>query len=760
MGKDKPFVVFVLGATASSKSKIAEALAEKYDGELVNCDSMQVYKGLRIATNQDIDCTVTTHCINYVDPVASNQYHLNRFQDDACCAIDDIVSRGKLPIVVGGTHFYALSLLWDLESPDIITSGRSDLTNEELHAIIVEHEPDASVRYNIGDRRKLIRAVAMIEEGLSLDEFDIDRIRERRPRYHSLVLFTKTDMSVLETRITRRCDEMLDEGLLEELIQYTELYMTTTGDHTLDNVKEYECGLTQSIGFKEYLPFLKAYFRHDEPVQYHKKVISECLKTHVRNTVKFARVQIKQAALFEETGIPFLFIDTTSALMGQSSFKDVIDGVCTEVEAIGESDIDMNAIAEANEVKARRRLMKKSVMCDICGVEYPGIDENAHLNSRKHKNALKRIRELDDPDASDVLTVLRRMVSIPTVSGDLDMYKLFIKYVTNICNHYEWEYEIVFDYAIHITFEADVLPEDGKSAIFYGHYDVVPPGQGWSVDPFDSVLKKGKLYGRGTQDMKCVLAALVTTFAKRDFELMRTIHVLMVPDEEIGGFKPLFRDEAGSDFLNGLNPCVWIDEGFPGHDSVVLCDGEVSPCWVKGVFRGPQVHGSTISDELASTKLRKLITCLDNHEELHYNFVHLNSPLIANNVVPPSLEFQIDARVQPGHDLLKLYTDIEDCFGENDEIEYLDRSMLNPRSERTPTFDLIQESIRLLGTNVTLSTFPACTDARFARQQGIPAYNVSYQPGEPVLAHQKDECLSVRNLIDSLEFYKHILKNI
>ncbi|XP_046994094.1 tRNA dimethylallyltransferase-like [Schistocerca americana] len=124
-------VVVVMGATGAGKSKLAIDIAKKFGGEVISADSMQVYRGLDIITNKvtvEEAQGVPHHLLDFLEP--TQRFSVVDFRDAALPIIDDLVSRQKLPVVVGGTHYYIESLLWKV----LVTGGSPDEATKRRHA--------------------------------------------------------------------------------------------------------------------------------------------------------------------------------------------------------------------------------------------------------------------------------------------------------------------------------------------------------------------------------------------------------------------------------------------------------------------------------------------------------------------------------------------------------------------------------------------------------------------------------------------------
>ncbi|RII25208.1 MAG: tRNA (adenosine(37)-N6)-dimethylallyltransferase MiaA [Geobacter sp.] len=223
---DKPRLVIVLGPTASGKSDMAVELARRFDGEIVNADSLQVYRGLDIGTAKptaEVRRLVPHHLIDSVGP--DEPFSAALFQVAAEQAINDIARRGKRVFVVGGTGLYIKALLQGLvDSPSGAGKIRQELEemartlgNEEMLRRLAEVDPDTAARLHPNDQVRIIRALEVFR--LTGRPISADRSAHgfAESRYNVLKLGIRVERQELYRRIDLRVERMLEEGLVEEV---------------------------------------------------------------------------------------------------------------------------------------------------------------------------------------------------------------------------------------------------------------------------------------------------------------------------------------------------------------------------------------------------------------------------------------------------------------------------------------------------------------------------------------------------------------
>jgi tRNA dimethylallyltransferase len=244
-GLVEPLVVFVLGPTASGKSAVALRIAASLGGEIVNADAMQLYVGAPVATNkatEDEQRQVRHHLLGTQDP--KQPLTVRDFVALASAAIADIGARGRVALVVGGTSYYALSLLFRdrlLEAGEANVAG---LSLAEKRALLERHDPAAALRIDPKDERKTSRALQVfLSSGKTQTELHAQQDRHRL-RYGNCRV-VRVERGGLEETIRVRVDEMMRRGLEKEARDFCAAW----GEEPIDC----ELGIWQAIGLKEFL---------------------------------------------------------------------------------------------------------------------------------------------------------------------------------------------------------------------------------------------------------------------------------------------------------------------------------------------------------------------------------------------------------------------------------------------------------------------------------------------------------------------------
>lgn len=245
-------------------------MAKAVNGEIINADSMQVYKGVPIMSNKhpiEEREGVAHHVMDYVR--WNEEYFIHRFKADAEKAIDDIHARGKIPIVIGGTHYYLQNLLFNNKTIGEGNDNRTEkaLTEEQLLVLdgpvegifekLAEVDPVISQKFHPQDKRKLRRALEIYytlgtKASDVYHEQKLDELEDTSLKYNTLLFWVYCDAEVLKTRLDTRVDKMMKTGALEEIEQMYEFY-----ENLGEPKPEVTSGIWQVIGFKEFLPWLQ-----------------------------------------------------------------------------------------------------------------------------------------------------------------------------------------------------------------------------------------------------------------------------------------------------------------------------------------------------------------------------------------------------------------------------------------------------------------------------------------------------------------------
>ena len=282
----KPLVHIVCGPTASGKTAYGIDLALKTGGEVINCDSMQVYKYLDIGTGKPTEEEkqgIPHHLMSILEP--QDFYSVAKYKEDAVNSIEDILARGKTPIVVGGTGQYVSALMENITYTEIETDdnlraqlmeqARVDGT-ETLYQRLTELDPNAAQRLSSGDTKRIIRAIEVkLTTGRSIIDIEAESKLQESP-YDFQVHMIDMPREVLYDRINRRVDIMVERGLVAE----TEMFMSW-------NLPE-SCPCAKAIAYKE----MAAYIRGEQTLEEAKDYLKQKTRNYAKRQLTWFRNKI------------------------------------------------------------------------------------------------------------------------------------------------------------------------------------------------------------------------------------------------------------------------------------------------------------------------------------------------------------------------------------------------------------------------------------------------------------------------------------
>ena len=300
-------LVVVAGATASGKTSLAINIAKKFSGEVVSADSMQIYKYMDIGTakptKEEMD-GVVHHMIDIVTPDVN--FSVADYCDMAHKVIEDIINRGKLPILAGGTGLYINSLVNDVtfeeaECDVTLRDELSKLAEKEgavtLHNILKECDPVSAEKIHANNVKRVIRAIEVFRTtGERLSDHN-EKSKEITSRYSPVMMEILWERDVLYERINKRVDIMMDQGLLEE------------------TKKLYDMGYTkdltsmQGIGYKEMFEYFDGVWTLDEAV--------DKIKQYSRNYAKRQNTWFKRDERIVRLNPEESFCDKAFELVGE-----------------------------------------------------------------------------------------------------------------------------------------------------------------------------------------------------------------------------------------------------------------------------------------------------------------------------------------------------------------------------------------------------------------------------------------------------------
>ncbi len=276
---EKPEILVIAGPTASGKTALGVEMALRLGGEVISADSMQIYKGMDIATAKPSPeelKAVPHHLIGFLDRTVN--FSVADYVQLASEAADDIISRGKLPIVVGGTGLYISSFVNNVKFAEIkndaavrerLRSEAAEYGNSVLLDRLRQCDPETAAELHENDLSRVIRALEVFEvTGRKISDFRRESLLEESPYSFRAAAITYDDRQILYDRINRRVDVMKENGLVDEAY---EIYKESGHGRTAH----------QAIGCKELAPYFE-----------NRASLDECIEKIKQETRRYSKKQL------------------------------------------------------------------------------------------------------------------------------------------------------------------------------------------------------------------------------------------------------------------------------------------------------------------------------------------------------------------------------------------------------------------------------------------------------------------------------------
>lgn len=263
-------VLVIVGPTAVGKTRFGIECADRFNGEIISGDSIQIYKGLDIGSAKPTKEELSKAVHHLIDIKEANEnYSVKEFQELCRRYIKEISDQGKLPIIVGGTGLYIKAALYDYQffEEEQEDDPYDSFSNEQLYELLKQKDPAALEKIHVNNRRRLVRALNIYEKhkkGIS----EIKAQQEHKPIYDCKIIGLTAERKVLFERINQRVDQMLKDGLMEEI------------EGLLNNGICFGDQSMRGIGYKEF----EAYFNKE-------KSLEECVEDVKINSRHFAKRQ-------------------------------------------------------------------------------------------------------------------------------------------------------------------------------------------------------------------------------------------------------------------------------------------------------------------------------------------------------------------------------------------------------------------------------------------------------------------------------------
>ena len=317
MMSKKPFIVVVVGPTASGKTELSVALAKKINGEVISGDSMQVYRQMDIGTakvTQEEMEGVPHHLINILNP--DEAFSAYEFKKRAEQCIADITARGKIPIIAGGTGLYIQSLIYNypFEKEEITAEKKrevakkmnalEELDNDHLHQYLKTFDSKSALEIHPNNRKRVLRA---IEYYLKTEKLLSSRkkVQQFTENYDTLLVGIEMSRETLYFKINKRVDIMLTNGLFTEV------------EALLESGYEHEQSM-QAIGYKELIPVVKG----EETLSYAVDKLKQHSRQYAKRQLTWFKNKMKVRWLDKENmSLQMMLDEITTQINKRSSVK-------------------------------------------------------------------------------------------------------------------------------------------------------------------------------------------------------------------------------------------------------------------------------------------------------------------------------------------------------------------------------------------------------------------------------------------------------
>ncbi|KAK8136103.1 tRNA delta-isopentenylpyrophosphate transferase family protein [Apiospora sp. TS-2023a] len=419
-------LVAIVGTTGTGKSDLAVDLAVRFNGEVINADAMQMYRGLPVITNQisaEEQRGVPHHLLATIGHDQPT-WTVGVFAREAAKLISEIRGRGKLPIIVGGTHYYISALLFEnslvdpqkSDNPDVAHIPQTD--TRQQHAVLEgptdlmlqrlrEVDPVIASRWHPDDRRKIQRSLEIfLTTGRKASDIYAEQqeakaaIAPSSSPWEALMFWVYSKPDILRERLDKRIDKMERAGLMDEV---KELHHYLRDQSALGNDVDRTRGIWQSIGFKQFEPFLDGE-RDGVPSDELGKLRATGLEDMKTATRQYARSQLRwirlktAPALKERDALRYFYLlDSSDA----SNFSENVLSPASEIAKLfldgqelplpaGVSETAAEILSAFDDENMKPKPVFEARRCDLCNVTLTSEDQwNKHLKGRSHRRVLK-----------------------------------------------------------------------------------------------------------------------------------------------------------------------------------------------------------------------------------------------------------------------------------------------------------------------------------------------------------------------------------
>jgi tRNA dimethylallyltransferase len=409
--------------------QLAVSLAERFNGEIINSDALQIYKGLPITTNKisiEERKGIPHYLLGCVE-LDEEPWTVQRFRDRASKTIEEIRSRGKLPILVGGTHYYTQSLLFkdaivEQQDVDRLTEEEQgqkwpilDASTEEILEELRKVDPMMARYWHPADRRKIRRSLEIwLTTGRRASEIydqqrqlrnirdiDIDRAIEEPTKssdnvhersvtgqnsplsYDTLIFWTHVKNYMLNPRLSKRVDSMVSDGLLEEVQSTYSLLQEKSTNQS--------AGISIAVGFKELLPYIIDGNNSESLKHEGIERVKIATRQYAKRQGRWIRLRLQQALSAADTSHRFFLLDATDLSRWSQDVEEKATEITTAFLRGGALPDPKSLSAAAKEMLfTTEKISRVARHCDACDKTAMNHEQWAlHVQSKGHKKAVR-----------------------------------------------------------------------------------------------------------------------------------------------------------------------------------------------------------------------------------------------------------------------------------------------------------------------------------------------------------------------------------
>ena len=435
-------IIFIMGTSAVGKTKLSLEIADKLKNcEIINCDSMQIYKEADIMTakaTKEERNKIKHHLLDVLD-ISMKEFNRNNYMDLAIPLIETLFNAGTIPIIVGGTHYYIESLLFrdnemfEEEEADYKDKNCEEINKLEDYKLLQQIDPVIASKIHCNDKRKIRNYLNLYNKYKKLPSELVKSYEfDKTLRYENAIVFWPymKNIEVLKQKARLRIEEMVNNEGIKEIISVYENFCKEAKEvENLDKTLDFQRGVLQAIGYKEFFPFYKEvkklliklnlsyekvisneqeledlllYIKDDDELQ---KNLKECKEKLLMKTMKYTK---KQLVWIENRLCNFKILQQRifklefESYNGDEFNQKVLMPAC-DIMLGFYLKVDHNELAEnyknfliKNENKNNMKRFSleewKKFYCEICDYELNGPKEwEIHLKSKKHSRKKTKI---------------------------------------------------------------------------------------------------------------------------------------------------------------------------------------------------------------------------------------------------------------------------------------------------------------------------------------------------------------------------------